>query len=31
MASNRSDVTDNPPASDTTIDWSSEFQLVQRF
>ncbi len=26
MASNQSDVTDNPPASDTTIDWSSEFQ-----
>ena len=26
MASNQSDVTDNQPASDTTIDWSSEFQ-----
>ena len=26
MASNQSDVTDNPPASNTTIDWSSEFQ-----
>ena len=26
MASNQSNVTDNPPTSDTTIDWSSEFQ-----